>query len=129
MRQEGTERSAGTGIYFLLPAGVCTSWHRVDSDELWHFYEGDPLNLEILTDEGTFQQLSLGRMADEDARFQGLVPDRCWQRAYSTGAYSLVGCTVCPGFEFEAFEMIESEELAERYPDHRTAIMDDPFPE
>lgn len=127
VRQGGENaRNAGTGIYFLLPANVCTNWHRVSSDELWHFYKGDKLMLEIVDTEGNFSQLQLGADLSEE-RLQALVPKNCWQRAYSTGDYSLVGCTVAPGFEFEDFEMIVPQQLADQHPNIAPKIMHDPF--
>lgn len=123
----GEFRDACTAIYFLLPEGVCTDWHRVRSDELWHFYEGSDLILEIVNSEGSFTQLTLGRGATAHSVYQGLVPQNCWQRAYSTGSYSLVGCTVAPGFEFEDFEMINAKELAQRYPNYSSEITGNPF--
>ncbi|MDZ7681402.1 MAG: cupin domain-containing protein [Fodinibius sp.] len=126
-RDEGAARSAGTGIYFLLPDQLCTNWHRVASDELWHFYRGDKLVLEIIDANGDFKQLLLADEIETDGSYQALVPRNCWQRAYSTGLYSLVGCTVSPGFEFDDFEMIEPEVLAERHPDIAEEITGDPF--
>lgn len=126
-RADGESRNAGTAIYFLLPAQICTNWHRVASDELWHFYEGDRLVLEIIDAEGNFSQLPLGNKLAADCSYQQLVAQNCWQRAYSTGIYTLVGCTVSPGFEFEDFEMKEPEELADDYPDIADNILNDPF--
>ena len=123
----GKKRSAGTGIYFLLPKDTLSNWHRVLWDEVWHFYDGDPLMLEIINRDGEFQQLKLGNTVAEDMTFQRLVPQNCWQRAYSTGWYSLVGCTVSPGFEFEDFEMIEPPKLAEEYPDIADEILSNPI--
>lgn len=121
------QRSAGTGIYFLLTEGVLSDWHRVRWDELWHFYDGDILMLETIDREGQFQKLKLGDTIADDVEFQRLVPQHCWQRAYSTGRYSLVGCTVSPGFEFEDFEMIERQKLAQEYPDLADEILNDPI--
>lgn len=126
-RVDGESRNAGTAIYFLLPTEVCTNWHRVASDELWHFYEGDKLVLEIIDADGNFRELSLCDSLAADCSYQQLVPQNCWQRAYSKGAFSLVGCTVCPGFEFEDFEMREPKKLAKDYPDIADNILNDPF--
>lgn len=126
-RADGESRNAGTAIFFLLPAEVCTNWHRVASDELWHFYEGDKLILEIIDADGNFRQLPLCDKLTADCSYQQSVPQSCWQRAYSTGAFSLVGCTVSPGFEFEDFEMIDAEELADDYPDIADNILNEPF--
>ena len=92
---DGAKRSALTTIYFLLAEGSVSRPHRVSSDEVWHFYEGDPLELTI--GDATV-------ILDADHRVQ-VVPANVWQSARPLGAYALVGCTVGPGFEFEDFEM------------------------
>jgi len=92
---DGAERSAITTIYFLLVEGTESRPHVVQSDEVWHFYEGDPLEL-TAGDERV--------VLDAKHRVQ-VVPARVWQSARPVGAYALVGCTVGPGFEFEDFEM------------------------
>lgn len=125
--EDGKSRSAATGIYFLLTKEICTSWHHVSSDELWHFYKGDPLVLEIINEQGKFSKRLLNDELTRKGQFQQLIPKNCWQRAYSTGEYTLVGCTVSPGFEFEDFEMIEEAELAEQFSEIRSDIVRHPF--
>jgi uncharacterized protein len=96
-------RPAITGIYFLLPAGAVSRWHRVQSDELWHFYEGAPLELWVATPSGDrIGQHLLGPCSDTVQPMQ-TVRAGWWQAARSTGGYTLVGCTVGPGFEFSDF--------------------------
>lgn len=124
---DGVDRSAGTGIYFLLTEDVLSNWHRVRWDELWHFYAGDTLILEVVDWDGELKKLKLGNYFTDDIEFQRLVPGYCWQRAYSTGSYSLVGCTVNPGFEFDDFEMIKPEKLAKKYPGIATNILSNPI--
>lgn len=92
---DGADRSALTTIYFLLVAGTYSAWHRVTSDEVWHWYEGEPL--ELLTRSGTV-------VLDADHRVHVIRAGE-WQAARPLGAYALVGCTVGPGFEFDDFEM------------------------
>jgi predicted cupin superfamily sugar epimerase len=106
-------RSALTSIYFLLPAGAVSRWHRVRSDEVWHFYEGAPLELWIAPPEGNpAEPRRLGPFAERQ-RPTLTVPADWWQAARSTGAYTLVGCTVGPGFEFQDFTLAaEQEEIA-----------------
>ena len=99
---DGAERSALTTIYFLLVAGTFSAWHRVASDEAWHFYEGDAL--ELLTRDAPDDQPRVTRL-DSENRVH-VVPARKWQAARPLGAYTLVGCTVGPGFEFEDFELV-----------------------
>ncbi len=94
-------RSVGTAIYFLLAEGERSHWHRVDATEIWHWHAGAPLELEI---EGQ-GAVVLGADLMAGQRPQGIVPAGAWQAARSLGAWSLVGCTVSPGFEFGAFEL------------------------
>ena len=98
---ERAERSALTTIYFLLLEGQHSRWHRVASDEAWHFYEGDPLVVYWIDDQNGRHQEVLG--GDHPLC---VVPAGCWQAAKPRGEYSLVGCTVGPGFDFQDFEMI-----------------------
>ena len=108
-------RSALTAIYFLLPAGAVSRWHRVDSDELWHHYEGAPLELlRVPPDALRLERMQLGPLAEGQAPVY-CVPARWWQAARSLGAYTLVGCTVGPGFEFADFELLRDlPELADQ---------------
>lgn len=93
-------RAYSTAIYFLLKAGEISRWHRVDAAEVWHFYRGAPLELKIGRD-----RYALGSNIDEAQVPQLVVPAGVWQSAKSLGDYTLVGCTVAPGFEFSRFEM------------------------
>ena len=93
-------RSPSTAIYFLLKAGEASRWHRVDAAEVWHFYRGAPLELRIGR-----QSYVLGPDMDEAQAPQIIVPPHAWQSARSLGDYTLVGCTVAPGFDFAHFEM------------------------
>jgi uncharacterized protein len=98
-------RSALTTIYFLLPHGSVSRWHRVQSDEVWHFYEGAPLDLWSASPEGDqVDHYQLGPL-DEAQRPVWTVPAGRWQAARSTGSYTLVGCTVGPGFDFRDFAL------------------------
>ena len=99
------ERSAGTAIYFLLRAGECSHWHRVDAAEIWHFYAGAPLELEIAVEGSGTERVLLGPELSAGQRPQAIVPANAWQAARSTGDFTLVGCTVSPGFEFAGFEL------------------------
>jgi len=99
------QRAAGTAIYFLLRAGETSAWHRVDSAEIWHFYAGSPLALRIASFTQAAQEYRLGNDLAAGERPQLIVPPHAWQQAESLGAWTLVGCTVSPGFEFSAFEL------------------------
>ncbi len=97
-------RAASTAIYFLLARGERSHWHRVDAAEVWHWHAGAPLALDIATD-GRRERLTLGANLAASERPQGIVPAHAWQAAQTLGDWTLVGCTVAPGFEFSAFEL------------------------
>ena len=99
-------RSVGTAIYFLLAEGERSHWHFIDAAELWHFYEGAPLELEIVAGERR-ETVILGPDLGAGQRPQAVVPTAAWQAARTLGAWTLVGCTVAPGFDFAGFEMAE----------------------
>ena len=98
-------RDHSTAIYYLLRAGEQSHWHRVDAAEIWHFYAGGPLALSIAAGNGAPTEHILGTDLDAGQRPQAVVPKGAWQSARSLGAFSLVGCTVAPGFESAGFEM------------------------
>ncbi|WP_136635574.1 cupin domain-containing protein [Pseudooceanicola onchidii] len=99
-------RPAGTCIYFLLKVGERSQWHRVDAVEIWHHYAGAPLRLMMAeTEAGPAEALVLGPDLASGARPQGIVPKDWWQAAETLGDWTLVGCTVSPGFRFEGFEL------------------------
>ena len=112
-------RAAHTAIYFLLPAGTFSAMHRVASDEVWHHYDGDPVELHLLDDAGNHRIEVLGRDFARGERPQHVVPAGVWQAAVPRGSrYALCGCTVAPGFDFADFEMPPREVLLARYPQH-----------
>ncbi len=98
-------RAASTAIYFLLAAGERSHWHRVDAAEIWHWYAGAPLRLDVSTDGRTVVAHRLGSELSAGERPQHAVPAWAWQSAESLGAWTLVGCTVAPGFVFDRFEL------------------------
>lgn len=98
-------RSHSTAIYYLLAAGERAAWHRVDATEVWHHYGGAPLRLFLSGDGETADHLRLGGDLGAGERPQIVIPPYCWQAAESLGEWTLVGCTVAPGFEFSTFEM------------------------
>jgi hypothetical protein len=100
------QRAAGTCIYFLLKAGEASHWHRVDAAEIWHFYCGSPLVLSLAeTQAGPVSHATLGTDLAAGQAPQIIVPAHHWQAARSTGDFTLVGCTVSPGFRFQGFEL------------------------
>ncbi len=107
---ENAGRPQGTAIYFLLAAGERSHWHRVDATEIWLFHAGAPLILSMAADAGgPATEHVLGPDLATGARPQMIVPAHHWQAARSTGAWTLVSCTVSPGFRFEGFELAAPE--------------------
>ena len=100
------DRATSTAIYFLLAAGEESRWHRIDSVEVWHWYGGAPLLLSISADGNDLVQTRLGMDLIAGERPQAIVPGNAWQSARSLGSWTLVGCTVAPGFLFEKFEIL-----------------------
>jgi len=99
-------RGDATSIYYLLRADERSAWHRVtDAVEIWQFHAGDPLALQVSVDGKSVETHRLGADLAGGARPQAVVPAGAWQSAESTGAWTLVGCTVAPAFVFESFEM------------------------
>jgi uncharacterized protein len=98
-------RAASTAIYYLLPAGQVSAWHRVDAAEIWHWHAGAPLALSLYEGGAAPRALRLGADLAAGERPQGVVPPGVWQSARSLGDWTLVGCTVAPGFEFAHFEL------------------------
>jgi predicted cupin superfamily sugar epimerase len=98
-------RSASTAIYFLLARGERSHWHRVDAVEVWHYYAGAPLALTMARDGEAAATIRLGVDLLAGERPQAIVPAGVWQAAESLGDWTLVGCTVAPGFEFAGFEL------------------------
>jgi uncharacterized protein len=101
-------RPASTAILFLLARGERSHWHRIDAVEIWHFHAGAPLNLSIV-DGANEQIIRLGADISAGEIPQVTIPARAWQAAESTGDWSLVGCTVAPGFMFEGFELAPAD--------------------
>lgn len=98
-------RAHSTAIYYLLRTGEQSLPHRIDAAEIWHFYRGAPLELTIKVEGGPWQRHVLGPQVECGERPQVIVPPHAWQAARPLGDYTLVGCTVAPGFLFETFEM------------------------
>lgn len=124
----GGPRAFGTAIYYLLEAHDFSSLHRIKSDELWHFYAGDPLRIEILTPQGLRKRITLGADFERGQRFQATVGAGNWFGARPMGeddaehGFSLVGCTVAPGFDFDDFELARRDALLRLYPEHADFI-------
>jgi uncharacterized protein len=124
-RGDRTARSASTAIYYLLCDGAHSAWHRIRSDEVWHFYAGEPLRVHVLAENGSLITHKLGNaLTHANAVFQAVVPAGLWFAAECAdpATFALVGCTVAPGFEFSEFELADVEALKGQYPQHSALI-------
>ena len=117
-------RAVSTAIYFLLEGENFSAFHRLLSDEVWHFYGGDPLIVHVIEPEGKYSSILLGRDPEAGQVLQGVVRAGCWFASHVADwkSFAVVGCTVAPGFDFEDFKMGKREELVARYPQHRDLI-------
>lgn len=118
------ERAYATAIYFLLPAGKFSALHRIQADEVWHFYLGGPLTVVQIAPNGKVERTVLGPDLANGHTLQHVVPAGHWFGAYpNTGsAFALVGCTVAPGFDFADFQMGARTELLRQFPQEKEVI-------
>ena len=116
-------RSASTAIYFLLEKGNFSAFHRIQSDELWHHYEGCSLEIFIIDEQGKLEVLKLGKNFEKGEEPLRIVRKGLWfaSRVQDEG-YALVGCTVSPGFDFKDFELASRSNLLSLYPEHKQVI-------
>lgn len=117
-------RAFGTAIYFLLESHHVSALHRIQTDEIWHFYAGGPLEVFVINTDTTLSIIRLGNNPGRDEVFQAVVPAGCWfgSKPAEGTEYALVGCTVAPGFDFADFEMAERNALLAEFPQHRVVI-------
>ena len=118
-------RPFSTAIYFLLPFGNFSAFHCIKSDEVWHFYEGCPLNIHVIHPNGDYECLKLGSNLKNGESYQLVVPANAWfasEPVGDPGSFALVGCTVAPGFDFADFELANAEVLVNQYPLHQQLI-------
>lgn len=117
-------RNYSTSIYFMLTADTFSAFHKIKQDEAWHFYQGDPIDLHMIHPDGEHELIKLGHNIFYDEVPQFIVPAESWFAAKSIGAkgYSLVGCTVSPGFDFADFELATEESLLQIFGMHAALI-------
>jgi uncharacterized protein len=118
-------RAVSTAIYFLLEGQNFSAFHRLRSDEMWHFYAGSPLLVHVIAPPGDYSRILLGNNPDAGQALQEVVRAGCWfaSEVQDHTSWALVGCTVAPGFEFEDFELARREEMARQFPEHRNLIV------
>ena len=121
----GGARAFSTAIYFLLESHNRSALHRIQSDEVWHFYEGGPLEVFVIEpDSGVLTVIRLGNRPDRSEVFQAVVRAGCWfgSKPMAGSEFSLVGCTVAPGFDFADFELADRADMLRRFPQHKAVI-------
>jgi hypothetical protein len=118
----GDSRTISTSIYFMLESGERSVFHRIKSDETWHFYDGSPLEIHAIDPQGKYQNFLLGLDPERGYMPQVTIPFGNWFSARSLGDYTLVGCTVAPGFDFRDFEMGSRLDLVQQFPQHQKLI-------
>jgi predicted cupin superfamily sugar epimerase len=120
-----SSRAFSTSIYFLLEGNQVSTFHRLKSDELWHFYDGSTLIIYSIDDNGELKKINLGKNSNKGELFQVQIKHNVWFGAelIDKSSFALVGCTVAPGFEFEDFEIGKRDKLIKQYPEHQQLII------
>lgn len=118
------DRSFSTAIYFLLPRDHISHFHKVISDEIWHFYAGGSLTLIQIFEDGRTEKVKIGNDIFGGQELQYVVPANCWFAAFPDEEvdYSLVGCTVSPGFDYKDFQLGKKSEMLSKFPQHKDII-------
>jgi predicted cupin superfamily sugar epimerase len=118
------DRVFSTAIYFLLEKGNFSGFHKIQSDECWHFYGGQTLFIYVLHHNGNLEVIKLGNHLLDGEVFQAVVPEGCWfaSEPAPNSEFSFVGCTVAPGFDFVDFELAKADELVKEFPKHEALI-------
>jgi predicted cupin superfamily sugar epimerase len=118
------DRSYSTGIYFMLTADTFSAFHKINQDEMWHFYDGSPIELHMITADGEYSCVYIGRDIKNGEHLQYVVPGGVWfaSRVKDNAEYSLLGCTVSPGFDFADFILPNTTEMTALFPQHSEII-------
>jgi uncharacterized protein len=118
------ERCYCTGIYFLLTDKEFSAFHRIQADEMWHFYKGNSVEIYVLQADGELKTIKLGNQVEQGEQLQAVIPAGQWfaSKVTSEDGYALVGCTVAPGFAFDDFELANRQILAQEYPQYQELI-------
>ncbi len=122
--KKSLKRNVSTSIYFLLDGSQVSKFHRIKSDELWHFYDGNSIKIHVIDEKGNLEEIILGKKTEEGEVFQAVIKKNNWFAAevINKKSFALIGCTVSPGFDFSDFEFGEKEYLLEKFPEHKTLI-------
>lgn len=120
-----SKRNYATSIYFLLTSDTFSAFHRIKQDEIWHFYKGSPIKLHMISETGNYSNIIIGNDLNANQVLQFVVPAKYWFAAEVIGSdssYSLLGCTVSPGFDFDDFELPSRADLVSKFPQHKKLI-------
>lgn len=122
--QNAEKQNFATAIYFLLTSNTFSPFHRIKSDEIWHFYEGSSLTIYVIETNGKLRTIRLGKYPTKDQVFQAVIPKDAWFAAKvdEEEGYVLAGVTVLPGFDFVDFELADKKKLINDYPQHEELI-------
>ncbi len=117
-------RNISTSIYFLFEGKDFSAFHRIKSDELWHFYDGAAVKISVIDEQGKLFEIHLGNNIAGGEVFQAVIKKNCWfaSELMDKTSFALVGCTVAPGFDFQDFEMAKCDELIKQYPQYKDTI-------
>ncbi len=120
-----SSRSFSTSIYFMLEGNQFSSFHRLKSDELWHFYDGTALTIIVIDETGLLKEIKLGNELNKDEAFQTVIKKNSWFAAelIDKTSFALIGCTVSPGFDFDDFELGKRNDLTKEFPQHKEIIV------
>ncbi|WP_460219110.1 cupin domain-containing protein [Psychroserpens sp. MEBiC05023] len=119
-----TERNYSTGIYYLLKSEDFSAFHKINQDEMWHFYLGDAIELHMISEEGIHSKVYIGNDIAQGQVLQFVVPKHYWfaAKVSKPNSYALLGCTVAPGFDFKDFTLATRGALIETFPQHKDII-------
>lgn len=122
--KKSLKRNVSTSIYFLLEGSQVSKFHRLRSDEQWHFYDGASVKIFIIDEKGKMEEVVLGKKTEQGEAFQTVIKKNNWFAAevMNKRSFSLIGCTVSPGFDFSDFELSDRKTLEEMYPEYKTTI-------
>jgi predicted cupin superfamily sugar epimerase len=121
-----SDRNYSTAIYYLLDGNNFSAFHKIKSDEIWHFYAGSSLIIYLFDKDGNLKEFILGNNPEKDEHLMAVIPKESWfaAKVIDNNSFSLIGCTVAPGFHFDDFELGNRENLIRQYPEHSSLIIE-----
>lgn len=122
--KKNLKRNVSTSIYFMLEGTQKSKFHRLKSDELWHFYDGSSIKIYVIDEKGILDEITLGRKTEDGEVFQTVIKKNNWfaSEVINKKSFALIGCTVSPGFDFSDFELADRDYLLENFPKYKSLI-------